>query len=250
MTDQNDDPIIGLDLEGPRVTLDQLIEAAEAILTILRDVDTATTKRAGGAHEWVVRALAGGSAHLEVIPEPKDADVPFRVRHRVVQNVAKGMATIADRAEMPPFFSKRALEAARKLNSLVVDGGIHEVLLRVNGERIRVDRTLAKHVGDVVEGDLKTIGSIEGLLETISIHGQRYFNVYDEVTGRAMRCLFPERDQAKVSQALGKRVLVRGVLRSQRIGEFTSMKVESLETFPDPSELPTVEMMREILNHG
>ncbi len=73
---------------------------------------------------------------------------------------------------------------------------------------------------------------------------------YEEVTGRPVRCRFREADLVYVKEALGRRVLVRGILYSKRTGEAVGMKVESIEVFPDPRELPTVEMMRGILNNG
>lgn len=250
MPDQNEEATVGLDLEGPRVTLDRLIEAAAALLHILQDVDSQTTQRAGGAHDWVVSGLSGGSAHIELTPAPKDERVQFRIRREVVANFARGMAQIAERPEKPAFFTDRALQYARELNALTGETGISAVVIRANGTSVRVTREMAKHVTSIVEGDLKTIGSVEGRLETISIHGQKYFNVYDAVTGRPVRCVFAEALLEQVTKALGKRVMVRGVLHSKRGAEPTSMKVDRLELFPDPSELPTVAMMRGILNNG
>lgn len=99
-----------------------------------------------------------------------------------------------------------------------------------------------------MEGTQETIGSVEGTLEAISIHGQPYFNVFDAVTGHAVRCNFPQNIFEAAKAALGKRVLVRGVILSRPDGKRTSVRVRELEVFPDASELPTVEMMRGVLN--
>jgi hypothetical protein len=243
-------PKIGLDLEGPRITLDRLIQAVEAFLGILQDVDAQTTGRAGGSLDWVVEGMSGGSAHLEVVAQPRDELVPRGTGRVVVKNFARGMALIASRAEKPPFFTEAALRRARLLTTLAGQDGLNQLVVRVNGSRIAFTREVGKHVTELVDGTLRTIGSVEGTLDTVSLRGQSYFNVYDATTGRPIRCNFPRGMLDTVRDALGKRVLVEGVLYSRRTGEPTTLRAENLTVFPDESELPTVEMMRGVLSNG
>lgn len=251
MADPKETPMIGLDLEGPRITLDRLIQAAEAVFDILRDVDTETTRRAGGSLEWVVEGLSGGSAHLEIAAQPKDEHVPPWAGREVVKNFGQGMALIASRAEKPPFFTDNALRKARLLTSLIGEQyGLDRLAVRVGSSRVELGREVGTHVTEVVDGTLRTIGSVEGTLDTVSLHGQSYFNVYDAVTGKAVRCTFPRGMLEPVRAALGKRVLVEGIIYSRRNDEVTSIRVEDLSMFPDEAELPTVEMMRGVLSNG
>lgn len=60
----------------------------------------------------------------------------------------------------------------------------------------------------------KTIGSVEGTLEAISIHRSKKFIVYDALTKKAISCEFgdDEKALAKVKDVLGKRVMVSGTV--------------------------------------
>lgn len=73
----------------------------------------------------------------------------------------------------------------------------------------KVDRVLAR--GDA-------LGSIEGQLETVSVHGKDSFTIYDAVTGKGVRCYFPEGRLAQALAALGKRVIVQGLVRRDPAG--------------------------------
>lgn len=240
---------VGLDLEG-RITLTQLLEAAEALADILRDVDTQTTQRAGGGLDWVIADMRGGSAHLEVYAAPKDDRLPYRITEQVLRNFEQGMRIIAERSERPPYFTDNALKKARVLTALARQPGIEAVVVQLNGTRVSFDRRIDANVRDLVEGDLQTIGSVEGTLEMVTIRGAKHFNVYDEVTDKAVRCYFPDRLLEAVRQAFGQRVLVHGVFTVKRTGEVSSLKVEGMELFPDESELPTVDSIRGVLNRG
>lgn len=250
MSDPTETPTIGFDLSGPQIPLDQLLQAADALLSILREVDAQTTERAGGALNWVVAGLSGGSAHIEIAPQAKDERTPIWAGRTVVKNVGRGMALIAERAEKPAYFTDNALRKAQQLRSLVRGNGITRIELRVDGTAVEISHDLAAHAAELVEGKLETIGSVEGTLETISVHGQPYFNVFDAVTGRPIRCHFPQNMLERAKSALGKRVLVRGMIHAVPDGKRASMRAREVEVLPDGSELPTVEMMRGILNHG
>lgn len=250
MADHNDVQTIGLDLAGAQIPLKQLTEAIDALHEILRDVDTAVTDRAGGALDWIVEDLSGGSAHVAIRALPKDEHTPVWAASQVVRAFTSGMQQIADRAERPKYFTEAALRKAQFLTNLSADPRVAEVSIRVNGSRISLNRELGQHVGELIEGKLQSIGSVEGVLKMVSTHGQPYFNVYDAVTGRAVKCTFARDRLDEVKAALARRVIVRGTLQSRPNGEVTSLRLRELEIFEDESELPTVEMMRGILNHG
>jgi hypothetical protein len=55
---------------------------------------------------------------------------------------------------------------------------------------------------------------------------------------------------AIVRDALGKRVMAGGVLNVKRSGPATSLRVESLEVFPDEYDLPSVDEVLGILKLG
>lgn len=148
MTDPTENSTIGLDLSGSQIPLEELIQAADALLSILRDVDTQTTERAGGSLNWIVAGLRGGSAHLEIAPQPKDERTPFRAGRAVVRNVARGMALIAERAEKPAYFTDNAVRRAQQLRALIDGNGITGISIRIDGTAVEISREFAAHAGE------------------------------------------------------------------------------------------------------
>ncbi len=248
MPDPTDTPAVNLDLEG-EVTLEALVQAAEALLSMLRDIDAQATQRAGGSLNWVVKDLEGGSAHVVVAPAAKDERTPIWAGRTVTRAFGEGMAQIARGGDRPKYFTDTALRKALALNSLLGAYGVSAVRVRVDGAQVDLTRDTARKVKDVVEGTLRSIGSIEGKLETISVHGQPYVNVFDSVTGHAIRCNISHQLVDKARDALKKRVQVFGTIYSRPSGEITSVRVRDFEVFEDEIELPTVEMMRGILRN-
>lgn len=243
-------PTISLDLEGQRLPADDFLEAVRAFLDILRDVDIQTTSIAGGSLEWVIEDLSGGSAHLTVSPRPRGPKTPFGIGRTVANRFRDGVRQVASTAERPPFFSETGMRRALQLTALLKENGIREITFRVDGERVPVGQQLARNVRDVVEGTMHAIGSIEGRLETLSVHGRPYFNVYDSVTGRAVQCSIPEELIETAHRAFNQRVQVRGLITTRPNGEVMSMRVREIATFPDPRSLPTVDDIRGILRNA
>ena len=248
MPDPMNIPAVNLDLEG-EVTLEALVQGAEALLSVLREIDAEATQRAGGSLNWIVKDLAGGSAHVQVSPAPKDEMTPLWAGRAVTQAFSAGMAQIARGGDRPKHFTDMALRKALALNSLLGSHGVRAVRVRVDGTQLDLTRETARKVKEVVEGSLRSIGSVEGKLETISVHGQPYVNVFDSVTGYAVRCNIPHDMVDRARDALKKRVQVFGTIYSRPSGEITSIRVRDLEVFEDEIDLPTVEMMRGILRN-
>ncbi|CAN5119698.1 hypothetical protein BH23GEM4_BH23GEM4_06780 [soil metagenome] len=250
MDEMPQEPKVALDLKGTRIDLELLLEAVNAFFGILRDVDSMTTRKSGGAFAWNVTDLAGGSAHIEVVAVSKGNGVPPGTGRLVVKHFAEGMLAIRAGGGRPTYFTNQGLRQARKLTSLVRDDGFAEIIIRVNAEAIRMDREIARHVDALIEGTLLTIGSVEGDLKMVSLAGQTHFNVYDAVTGSPLRCNFPPAMLDQVRTALGQRVVVHGTFTSKPGAEPSNMRVEELEVLPDSFELPTVEDVRGILKHA
>ena len=85
-------------------------------------------------------------------------------------------------------------------------------------------------------------GSVEGTLETVSIHRGSRFTIYHSRTKKAIRCDIPQGsellDHAK--EALGSRVLIAGILHTNAIGEPTRIAAETLRILRERHELPSI----------
>lgn len=237
-----------LHLEGPRVTLERLARSARAALALLREVDSEITRHAGGALEWVVEDLRSGSAHISAFPEVKHDNIPSNAVEKILDSVGQGLEEIESEARRPRYFTDSALEMARELTGALRDEGIIAVTIRTNGVAVSLTTRLAANVDELISGKLKSIGSVEGRLETISLHGKEFFSVYEALTGKAVRCYFPRKLLDRVKEALSKRVQVSGTIWTTRTGETVSIQVDSIEIFPEESDLPSARTVRGLLD--
>lgn len=248
--DSSDRRAFSIDVDGPRVSLHRLISTAESALTLLREVDVEITRRSGGALDWVVSDLQSGSVHLEAKPELKDPSLGSDAAFQVLAAVGEGLDLVEHEASRPPHFNDTALKSARELTGALREEGIARVRVRTNGRAVEISQRLAANVDELIKGKVKSIGSVEGRLETVSLHGSPYFNVYERLSGEGVRCYFSEEQLEKVKSALGERVRVSGVIWSRRTGEMVSIQVREVEIFPDESDLPPADAIRGILEHG
>ena len=81
-----------------------------------------------------------------------------------------------------------------------------------------------------------SIGSIEGRLEAASVRNQPYLRVYDAVHDKGVKCYFSDHQLEQVRSGLGKRVIVSGNVRSNRLGNPESMRVSKIEVVDDSAE--------------
>lgn len=116
---------------------------------------------------------------------------------------------------------------------------------------VRLDADIRlDHVQAVLTPAVRSIGTIEGELEGLIVHGDKRFLLYDRLTGRRVTCYFGD----SVSwdgrgDVFGKRVAVTGEIRSLRSGERASINVSKYYVFPHEDDLPSAEEVRGLLGN-
>lgn len=91
-------------------------------------------------------------------------------------------------------------------------------------------------------------GTIEGRLEAVDVHGRNKFSVWDRLTGDRVECIAGENISVDdLGEALGKRVAVRGRIRSTLAGTKRKIDVQEIRVFPAEEDLPSADDVRGIL---
>ena len=118
------------------------------------------------------------------------------------------------------------------------------------GARARLTTRLIANVEQVLGEDERSVGTVEGALEAVNVHGQSSkFNVYDALTGSKVECHFTASVTLDdLRPAIGRRVAVRGLIRSRPDGRPVSIDAEELHVFPAEEELPSPEDVYGILS--
>ena len=98
--------------------------------------------------------------------------------------------------------------------------------------------------------EVRSIGTIEGELEGLIIHGAKRFLLYDRLTGRQVICYFGDSvSWERLRDVFGKRMAVTSEIRSRRSGERASIDVSSYYVFPPEDELPSANEVRGLVRH-
>jgi len=198
---------------------------------------------------WLLaHAKTNGVIQMRLRGEPAVKKVPTMAVPQIVRAVTTGLATVETTAERPAYFTDRALELSQDIAERSTDMGPIRV---VNGALATTltRQGVAQHVTDLLGAKYTDYGSVEGRLEGVIVHGDRYFNVYDDLTGQRIRCYFATRLEVReVADALEKRVAVYGQINYRASGDVATVLAEALEVFGDPSELRSADEVRGILH--
>lgn len=210
---------VSLTIDVDTLTLDGLGEIVSAFTAYLAQVDLGETGKRTLSYR--VTSLSYSSpALLAAVAEPR-GDAPDN-GPAVLAKAIRGIRHVAQ-GERPTGFRDEALEALRTLAEY---GNGHRGI-RVEAPTLRLRAPITKAVAtqaDRVLAQNDGIGAIEGQLDTISVHSQPYFTLFDAVTGRGVRCYFGEERYGAVVAALGKKVIAHGRLRRDPRGSPREMR--------------------------
>jgi hypothetical protein len=230
------DTSIRLHLAGRAETipLSGVLMALQALQSMLRSLDEAYRGAGGRPTAWHLSEAAMKSPLCVEVAPSSDADL--QRADAVVADCVNGLATLDRIAEVPPRFRLKTLEAARELVSPLGDG-VAEMSIEAAGRATPVTLRIAANVSDLTRPQ-KRPGTVEGMLDRVNAHSDLKFYVYDPLADRRVPCAFGDPLREAVRKALYGRVTVVGTVTYDRDGVPISIVAESVEPFPDPSELP------------
>ena len=220
-----------------QISLRGFLTALDSTLSVLRDLDSGVSREPSGSLDWVVTNLSVGSLCLEVEPRSRFEDK--NVGPEVVAAFVAGLGQIEAEGTTPPYFSDIAMQKTRRLLKLIGRQGMAGLEVTSPERRVEITARASANIDQLIPIRRRSIGSIEGMLEMISIHSKPRFVVYHGRTRKAVTCRFGGEDMLEAAkEALGKRVLVLGVVHSNARGEPMRVDPERIRTFRDPRDLP------------
>lgn len=222
------------------VPAERFVEVIQRALAVVRALDAKYSEDGRAAIRWnVTKATTNSPLTLTL-----EAHVPARRRdtsRAVVKSYMLGMRKLESGKGVPSDFGDDTLKEARALLGQL-DRGISRMEFAAPGEEKVVPtlrsaalideffgRRAAYHLSDT---------TVEGSLETVTIHGGEAFDVFDQLTGTRVRCILPDGQISEAVKALGKRVAVSGRAKFSNKGRPESIEVEAIRVLRDKSELP------------
>lgn len=153
----------------------------------------------------------------------------------------RGMRKLESGKGVPSDFGDDTLKEARALLGLL-DRGVSRMEFAAPGEEkisptLRSAALIDEFFGRRASYHLSDT-TVEGSLETVTIHGGDAFDVFDQLTGTRVRCILPDGKLNEAVGALGKRVSVSGRAKFSDKGRPISIEVEAIRVLRDRHELP------------
>lgn len=111
-------------------------------------------------------------------------------------------------------------------------------------QTVEISAKASANIDQLLKIRKRSIGSIEGTLETISVHGKPRIIVYLGRTRKAVTCRFDGEgllDQA--TSLLRRRVVVSGIVHSNAKGEPMRVDAEHIRALRRNDELPSIAEM-------
>ena len=236
---------LSISLKGDSIDLPDLAEALGEFTSVLGEVEREVTGRRD--IQWKVTALERASATVWVTPtQPRGTLLDQRVE--VISALVGGLEGLVASPDRPRHFNDRALQSARRL-ARRRDGRITDVVLVGAFEdqptiRVSLEMRMVLHIDEILGISGHAAGALEGRLETITIHDQHAFTIYDSLRSRGTKCICDQETFNAIGTLLGERVLVYGQIGYSKAGEPTTIRVERFELLRDMDALPQVEEIK------
>ena len=177
------------------------------------------------------------------------ARLPQPTVDQISRATVNGFLALQEEAELPKEFSQKAVENIRKLSRISLRRDANRFPVRIIDKRrvISIGRDIFNNASELLDWKYEDLGTVEGALEAVSVHGQFEVRIYEPIWSRAIKCIVNEDFLVVALSLFRRRVEVKGLIRYTKDGLPTSVKVEGIKPLPDPSELPSYKELKGIL---
>ncbi len=223
------------------------------LLQLLREIDSAISGKSGGMVSWyVVDLKKNGTLALEIESRLKKPPKRRRVQIRdtapaVSQSLVTGFENMEIRGISPPYLSEFGLAKLQGMMGLLQKNGARGFIATAVEEHraVSVTEKSARTLAELLPPRREERASVEGALETISIHGKKRFIVYDSITRKGVTCILGEEEDRlqEVTAVLGRKVIVSGVVHYNIKNEPVRIAVERLRVLPPDKTIPTAKQL-------
>jgi hypothetical protein len=239
LDDERDDIHLELALEGSGVTLQTFQATARELEQALRDIErNLTHKPARIDWRWddepIIRAAASGNG------------VPAETINEIVRQARLGFQKIIEAqgksVDWPASFGDRAKRAIEKVVKQLDVVDAIRLETSTDASPLFIDQVALKQdFGRRIAPS--EIASIDGVLELISVRGRLHITIQEHGTGRRIRCTLPDTLFDRAKNALGRRVVVEGLLHFGSTGEPYAL-TEITDLWERPAEKRPLEELR------
>lgn len=233
---------VKLSLKGApeNISFKSFVSALSNSLNILADLDLAISHEPKGSLDWFVTQLSTGS--LSVTIESRSRVKGRNFGPEAAEALVIGLDKIEREGTSPPYLSEYGIKKAQSLTGLIGRDGIASIQVTDLERTADLSRIAFENIRQIIQVKKLALGSVEGAIETISIHGKPKFIIYQRRTRKAVTCQFDrEKWFDKVRNIMGQRVIVSGMVHYNPKGEPLRVQLENIRQMRGKDELPTIQ---------
>jgi len=234
-----------LQIEGAlgTISVSAFTEAVRTFWAMLRDIDAGVSGVQKGSLNWAITNLHTGSLAIQAEPTPRNPEINYATD--VMRQSVRGLTVLERDGLTPPYLTDAGMSNARSFVKLIGREGVTGYRVTNTTESIILTASASANIDQLLPTRYTTIGSIEGKLEAINLHGHnKRLVVYHTITRKAVTCYFDETDIEAAKSALGKRVIVAGDVEYNAKNEPLRIRGSSINEMPLDSDLPSVASMK------
>lgn len=231
--------ILRLEGEPKTIYMSAFLTAVNSWVKMLADLDSGISGQAKGTLDWIVSDLATGS--LQVAVESRSRLEGQNYGPKVEEASVNGLRLLEIEGLTPPYMSEAGIISAKRMLKLIGNCGVTGITIQNTFEGVGLSARASANIDQLLPIRHRALGSVEGKLEMISIHGNKpQFLVYHHRTHKAVRCVFPAEMLEQVKDALGSRVIAIGQIHLNAKNEPVRVDIEEIRILRTESDLPSI----------
>ena len=197
--------------------------------------------------DWKIVDLSHNSPATVVLEPAAPSEYIDDIGESVIERFFQYQNSLINSAKAPPEMDRATLLAFKDLNHSARHRRI-EATISNGADAVKVDGDVSAVIDNILSQGTTALGTIDGRLEYLNIHGRRKeFRVYPVAGPDRVNCRFNREQLSEAGKAIGRKVRVFGELTYLERDPFpSSIKVETLESLPTDDELPTLMDIRGI----
>ena len=224
------------------VSLDDFSFQLEALRKVLSNTESSLSGKQAKI-DWQIVDLTHSSP-AEIVLQPVDARIRTEKEDIISETVNKviGYFKMLSENVSPPDEMNQQLREHYKTFADRVQKGVLRISLKSETDKIEVNENVKATIDNAVSQEIRSIGTVEGRLEFLNIHGnQNIFRVYSPIPPEMVSCIFSPDRIEEVWEAVGRKIRVLGELTYPKGGNFPkSVKVKTIELLPEDDDLPSL----------